>query len=285
MVFSPPRSLRGFVLSVAAAVVLLGCAQGAAHAQQKLDVAYRATLSGLTVGNGTLLLDLSQNRFSVSAKGRAAGLMRMFGGGDGEGAAQGSITGKKLITATYAHTIRTHKKVQSINMTLASGNVKQLEISPPLEPDNDRVPITDALKRGVVDPASAGIIPAAGANGVGPEACAQKIPVFDGRLRFDLTLAYKREESVHAEGYRGPAVVCRVTFEPLGGHDNGKAAIKYLRANREIELWFAPIAGTPFLALFRISLPTPLGPAVLQATRFAATAGSTRAGKLDARMQ
>jgi membrane protein DedA with SNARE-associated domain len=35
-----------------------------------------------------------------------------------------------------------------------------------------------------------------------------------------------------------------------------------------MDIWFAPIAGTRFLAPFRISLPTVIGMAVLQADQF-----------------
>ncbi|MBN8919845.1 MAG: DUF3108 domain-containing protein, partial [Rhizobiales bacterium] len=93
-------------------------------------------------------------------------------------------------------------------------------------------------------------------------------PNFDGRLRFDLKLAYKRTEPISAEGLSGTAVVCRVTFEPLGGHVKERFAIRFLRENRDMEAWFAPIAGTGFLAPVRIYVPTLLGPAVLQVTRF-----------------
>jgi hypothetical protein len=36
----------------------------------------------------------------------------------------------------------------------------------------------------------------------------------------------------------------------------------------DMEAWMAPIAGTRVLAPFRITLPTPLGPALLEADQF-----------------
>jgi hypothetical protein len=294
MVVKPRHGWRGFLLATAcAAAAWPGAAnparaedKGAEKRPEKFEATYKATLAGLAVGTGTLVVDISRNRYTAVASGKTLGLMRALSGGTGEGSAQGSITGKKLLATGYSHAIK-GKKLQVVKMLLAGGNVKQVAVEPEPKPSDDTgvVELTDAHKHGVVDPLSAGIVPAAGANGVGPEACAHKLPIFDGRMRFDLKLAYKRQETVQAEGYRGPAVVCSVTFEPIGGYNKEKFTIKYLREARDMELWLAPVAGTPFLAPYRIYVPTLLGAGVLQATRFVTAPAPPRAGGVDARAQ
>ena len=69
-------------------------------------------------------------------------------------------------------------------------------------------------------------------------------------------------------GYQGPVAVCSVSYRPISGHRPGRAAIKYLMAAHDIEMWLAPIAGTRILVPFRISVPTFIGRANLQATQF-----------------
>ena len=97
----------------------------------------------------------------------------------------------------------------------------------------------------------------------------RSVSVFDGRLRYDLQLAYKRMEKVKADkGYAGPAVVCAVFFSPVAGFDPSRSAIKYLTKLRDIEIWLAPIAGTRVLVPYRVQGPTPVGQAVLEATQF-----------------
>src|SRR5262249_26539212 len=89
------------------------------------------------------------------------------------------------------------------------------------------------------------------------------------RMRYNLQFAYKRMEQVKAEkGYEGPAVVCSVTFVPLAGYVPHRAAIKYLVAQRDMEIWLAPIALTRVLVPFRVSIPTPIGTGVMQARQF-----------------
>ena len=88
-------------------------------------------------------------------------------------------------------------------------------------------------------------------------------------MRYDLKLDFKRMETVKAEkGYQGPVVVCAIYFTPIAGYIPDRPVIKYLAAQRNIEIAFAPIAGTRILVPFRMVIPTPLGPAMLEATQF-----------------
>ena len=76
-------------------------------------------------------------------------------------------------------------------------------------------------------------------------------------------------ERVKSEkGYDGPVVVCSVRFQPISGHRPSRSAIKYLMAQRDIEVSLAPVAGTRVLVPYRITVPTALGAAVLEATEF-----------------
>jgi Protein of unknown function (DUF3108) len=70
------------------------------------------------------------------------------------------------------------------------------------------------------------------------------------------------------KGYSGPVVVCSVYFSPLGGYIPSRATIRYLKSQRNMEVWLAPIAGTRVLVPFRAQGPTPIGEAIMEATQF-----------------
>ncbi len=113
----------------------------------------------------------------------------------------------------------------------------------------DRIPVTDADRRGVFDPMTS-MLNRVGGDGdpVTPEACNRKVAVFDGRVRYDLHSEFKRMETVKADrGYAGPAVVCAVYFTPISGYVPNRPAIKYLIELRDAEVWLAPISGTRVL--------------------------------------
>jgi hypothetical protein len=80
-------------------------------------------------------------------------------------------------------------------------------------------------------------------------------------------------EHVKAEkGYEGPAVVCAVYFVPVAGYVPTRMAIKYLAKQRDMEVWLAPVAATRVLVPFRVSIPTPIGLGLMQATQFVSVA-------------
>src|SRR4029450_13788931 len=131
-----------------------------------------------------------------------------------------------------------------------------------------RILVTSEHKKGVVDPMTSSLVRVPG-NGelLGPDACRGGSSIFDGRLRYDLKLDFKRMETVKADkGYHGPAVVCAVYFTPVAGYIPDRPVIKYLAGERRMEIVLVPIAGTRILVPFRMTIPTPFGPAVLEAT-------------------
>jgi hypothetical protein len=132
--------------------------------------------------------------------------------------------------------------------------------------------VTDAHRNGVIDPMTAAIASVSGTGEtVTADACKRKLAIFDGRQRADIDLVFKRIQNVKADkGYQGPVVVCQVLYNPVAGHRPERSAIKFLIAQRDMELWFAPIAGTRLLAPYRFSVPTPFGLGTLQATYFVA---------------
>jgi hypothetical protein len=247
---------------------------GGANAQGRLDAHYVATLAGMQIGKGAWVIEIGDDQFSATASGMTTGLLRVFATGDGNGTARGTVRGDNLVPTLYVSTINNDKKVEELKIVMSAGNVKDLAVEPPTTPHPDRVPLTDAHRRGIVDPMSATLIRVPG-NGdtVSPDACHRTLPVFDGRMRFDLQLSFNRIEQVHAQkGYQGPVAVCGIRFVPVAGHVPERPAIKYLAAQHDMEMWLAPIAGTRVVVPYKVSIPTPLGRGVLEATQFVTTA-------------
>jgi hypothetical protein len=245
-------------------------AGGVADAQGKLDARYTASLAGIPVGRGAWALDIREDQYTAAASGTTTGLLKVFASGFGTSASSGNVANGQLVPRVYAATITANKKKDEVEMAIEHGAVKDYTVNPPSPPDPERVPIMDAHRRAVSDPMTASLVRVSGnADPLGPDACQRSAPIFDGRMRYDLKMAFKRMDKVRAEkGYQGPVVVCSVYFSPLAGHIPSRSVIKYLTSSQDIEVWLAPIAGTRVLVPFRISIPTPLGLGVLEATQF-----------------
>jgi hypothetical protein len=258
---------------------------GSAHAQGRLDARYVVTLAGLPIGRGNWTIDIGDDQYVATASGKTTGLLRMIANGEGISAARGRVSHGNLVPATYASTIKTDTYTEDMRITLAAGNVKELSIEPPSPPQPDRLPVSEAQRRGVMDPMSSTLNYVVGSGQLlAPAACNYKVSVFDGRMRYDLKLAYKRMDTVRADkGYAGPAVVCSLYFVPIAGYIPTRRAIKYLVAQRDMESWLVPIAGTRLMAPFRVTIPTPLGMGVLEATEFVTAAVPSHASAANTR--
>jgi hypothetical protein len=260
-------SIRSALLSAA-----LALAPQLAGAQTKLDARYVVTLAGVTLGKGAWAIEISDDQYTAAASGATTGLLRIFSSGQGTSAVRGAVVNGRLVPGNYAATITQDDETETLRILVAGGNVKEFSITPqPPPPGPDRIPVTEAHLRGVTDPMSASLLRVPG-NGdpVSPEACNNHtVSIFDGRMRYDLQLAYKRMERGLDKIYQGPVVVCAIYFRPIAGYRPERAALKYLIAKRDMEVFLAPIAGTRVLVPFRFTLPTPIGTGVMQATQFA----------------
>jgi hypothetical protein len=260
-------------------VVFLADARHTVTAQGRLEAEYVATLTGIPIGRGTWVIDISEDEFTAAANGGTAGLLRIFASGTGMGAARGTIAGGRMVPLNYTATVTTKDRIDDVRMAFAGASVKDFTVEPPVGPNPDRIPVTDADRHNVVDPMVSTMNYVAGsADLLSPQSCIRKVSVFDGRLRYDLNSEFKRMETVKAsKGYQGPVIVCAIYFTPVSGYVPNSTTIKYLASIRDAEAWMAPIAGTRVLVPFRFSIPTPIGVGALQATQFLTVAKPPRA--------
>lgn len=271
--------LPRLTMAGAALIAALAGMAAPAQAQGRVEAKYEASLAGIPVGKGTWAIDIGEDQYSAAATGGTAGLLKAFSGGSGFGQAQGRVVAGTLSPTNYSATTTSAKKSEVIKMLIALGYVKEFSIEPEPPEDPERIKVTDAHRRNVIDPMTGSLLRV---NGTGellaPDSCRTGTAIFDGRMRYDIKLDYKRMEQVKAEkGYHGPAIVCAVYFTPIAGYVPDRAAIKYLAAQRNMEAWLVPVAGTRVLVPYRVTIPTPLGQAMLEATEFVTTATPARA--------
>ena len=166
------------------------------------------------------------------------------------------------MSTSYSATTTTSKKSEAIHIMLANGNVKEFGIEPEPPVDADRIPVTDAHRRGVYDPMTGSMLRVPGtadplAPGGLPRRRRRSSTAACATTSSSTSSAWKRCKA--EKGYHGPVVVCAIYFTPVAGYIPDRPVIKYLAAQRNIEIAFAPIAGTRILVPFRMTIPTPLG--------------------------
>lgn len=253
------------LIASAFATMLLAGIGTQAHAQT-LKVNYDLSLAGLSIGKVDLSSTFTGPKYELQGNVKMTGLVRLFTGGKGFANASGTIAGAQLQPRDFAVTSKSSKEQRTIRMGLASGNVKDLEINPPVEPKSDRVPVKDADKKGVIDPLSALIMPAVASKSLTDEAnCNRTLPVFDGATRQDVILTYGETKNVELPGYSGPVLVCNARWVPIAGHRTERPATKFMQDNTDMNVWLAPVEGQRVLFPIRVSVRTMVGMGELEA--------------------
>jgi hypothetical protein len=284
MIFHP-RALRTGILTTGFAALMAAALGGHAWAGGNLDASYTVSFGRIRVGEITATFVLGDKEYTISARGRAGGLMKALVDGEGSFSTRGTITGDHPVPTKFSSKLVSNAETSDVTMVLDEGSVKELVASPP--PSSSHVPVTEANRQGSVDPLTAMLFSAATeGDGLSQKACWRTLPIFDGQQRYDLKLAFKRRDKVTAEkGYAGPVVVCSLRYEPIAGHNASTTLVKYLSEGREMEIALAPVVGTRLLVPFRMSVVSMLANLMIEANRFEATAPALDSAVADPKAQ
>ena len=270
-----PADLARAAAKLLAALICLLPAASPARAQGKLKAHYAIAMTGVTVGEITWAVDIGDTLYSTTASGKASGVLSVLVNGEGAVAAQGGLAPDRLSPSSYTSTITDDDGTIKLQMSFADGAATET-ITPQPPVYADRLPVTDADRRGIADPLSAVLIPTKlGGGTMAASDCNRTLKIFDGRRRYNLVLSFARMDKVAVErGYSGPILVCGVVLQPIAGYRANSMIVKYVAGRRDMELWFAPIAGTSLIAPLRVLMPTLIGTLKIQADQFEATASA-----------
>jgi hypothetical protein len=144
------------------------------------------------------------------------------------------------------------KKARSLEMAFDKTGVSGVTFVPPDPPSKKAIPVTQEQLRNVLDPLS-GVMALSLGNIARP--CEQKLPIFDGKQRFDLIFS----PTGRFEG--GGGQVCRVRLIPISGHKQGEGADSVISGNIEVVL--RPVPKANIVIPYRVTVPTIIGAAVL----------------------
>jgi len=253
-------------------VVLLGAAVTAASftvaaRADGLRATYAISLAGLSVGDASLDVSSTGRAYHAELAMRLSGVAGLLTGARGAAVSAGSIIGTRPVPSSYAIITSNGHASRTVRMALHGGNVATVQVKPPLDIAEDRVPVTGANKLNVMDPISALVMPAPHPERpLDPSGCDRRLAVFDGVARFDVALAYARTGAVSLPGYSGPALTCSARYKPIAGHRASLRSTSYMAENRDMEISLAPIGGSTLLVPVRIAVRTLFGMLEIEAT-------------------
>jgi hypothetical protein len=250
------------------ATLALGLGTAAARADD-FRARYSVSLIGFHIGEVSAEGSVGPANYRIDLNAKLTGIAAWVSNVKLALASSGALRKAGPAPSNYATTTANSLGSRTVRMSLDSGNVKAVEIFPPFEDKEGRIPVSEANKRNIVDPMSALImLVPEGQPLVGPAACNRNIPVYDGYVRFDVQLRYAGVKDVSVDGYSGPVSVCSARYIPISGHKRDSKSTKFMAENRDIEAWLAPVPRAHAVLPLHVALMTLAGAAVIDAVEF-----------------
>ncbi len=255
---------RALTAALVPAVLLLSCAATVAPAFAGERQPVPAHVNALYRISFTALGDIGYFRFKSNIDGEAytlsgeAKIDTTIFKYDGKMSSAGAVPAAHTQPADYKFSFKQKvlfgkKQAKSVDMTFNDGAVRNVTLVPPDEPWRKVVPVTPAHLKSVLDPLS-GVMALSLGNLAEP--CEQRLPIYDGRQRFDI---------VFTPSGRPPEVkgdhVCRVHLVAISGQKKGEGAADVV--NGDIELVLRPVPNANVIIPFKVTVPTIIGSAVL----------------------
>jgi hypothetical protein len=177
------------------------------------------------------------------------------------------VGGGRPVPSSFAVNSRSSSDHRTIRMDMSGGSVSSVSIEPPLDDRPDRIPVTAAHKRNVMDPVSALLMPALSRDTASAANCNRTLPIFDGGARFDISLRYGETRTVDKPGYKGPVIVCNARYDAIAGHRE-RRSVKFMEENQDMSVWLAPVEGARVLVPVRIAVRGTSGQVIIELARW-----------------
>jgi hypothetical protein len=185
------------------------------------ETTLKGELAGLDIGRIFLTVEVTDKGYAVDYKMEQRGVARWFSDGEAEANASGLFGDEGRIAASYYynHDYDGEDDQQRTELVRSVGDSRYRLWSLPEYSFRQSVP--EELARGAVDPLGGLVAVAFTPVGQGEEPCNRRVPVLDGRRRFDLVMEPDGVVDVKKNGpgrYKGEAFRCRLMQEKVAGY-------------------------------------------------------------------
>ena len=252
----------------AAATALLGIAIALPITAPAADAAgsaaasarYRISYGNIPVGHADTSVRVEANGgYGIGTTFSSGGIAKLLKTTEGRADARGSLGGTAPTPDAFSLAYRQGDRQRSRDIAFSGGGVASVNVQPAKPIPN---PATAAQLARAIDPASALLVRA---PDDGAAVCNRTVPVFDGRARLDLRMAYRTTAKFRAKGWRGKVHVCSIAMTPIAGVK--PKSERAMREMRGASVAFAQLPGTDAWLAVELTVPASIGTVTARATR------------------
>jgi hypothetical protein len=242
-----------------------GAAAETSPARARLVATYDVSLAAFSLGELQLKVRFDGPSYQMKGRGDFSLFLGRTYKSGGTAASTGRLRNAGPESASFMVSYEGGDKDEERRISFNGGAVEDVTIIPPNKPSKKRVPVTKQQLQDVLDPLSAAFLHMQTGNSV----CNDTMPVFDGRLRYDIVLTPKRVDELPGDapkGLSGPVHVCAVKFVPVSGHKPDNAAIEYLSKTDRLEARLVRLPKGNLYVPYWVGVPTIIGSAAVTLT-------------------
>ena len=194
-------------------IAVLALVRSATAQDYSVDLGYEVRYGPLRVVSMELTSEVAGDRYRATTAFKTEGLYGLLFPWHAESESQGRREGALLQPCWHRADGVYRSERRTVAIDYQPDGAVDAHVTPPPE-DKVRDAVPEALQRATVDPLTAGLL------AVGAE-CQGRLPVFDGRRRYDLRLEELAPAMVPESSgalYEGSARRCRATVEARAGY-------------------------------------------------------------------
>ena len=193
-------SARHAVVGLGAALALLGSAAGSASPATahtwpaNVHALYEVSFNGFNVGTFDFEAQAEQDSYTVIGNASLSILLGAFTW-DGFTRSFGMLASQAPKPASFSFDFKSNVKPGTTQMAFSDGEVTNVVNLPVPDSKVETIPLREQHRKGVLDPLTA-IMAVLRAPASSSNPCDRRMPIFDGKERFDLILSPKGEAKI-----------------------------------------------------------------------------------------
>jgi hypothetical protein len=260
-----PSNVRSVLAGLALALAASTSALANDGWPARVSATYEVEFSGVAIGSFDFTSTTNGQSYVANGGGK---LSLLFGAlkWAGNAEASGRIAADGAHPQKFGFGYKSSNKSGSTNMSYTGNTITSVVHDTNKPPKEGTIPVQPQHLVNVLDPMSALLAMSKGTTG---NPCARRIPIYDGRARYDLVLSPKGTVQLSEQRPSGQPItgyVCRVKYVPIAGHKPDEESGAMAKSN-DIEIVLRPIPSANVFVPYRITVPTMAGNAVLKAKR------------------
>jgi hypothetical protein len=236
--------------------------EATAVAGSQLQMAMTLYAGGVTLGKVDLDATIRGDQYHAVSNLETGGMVNAFWQAQIQATSTGTVAPKNFHPALYDsfYTGRADKK-QEVSLTYDAGGPAKLYAEPSYPLTGYEVP--PEQKKATFDPLSAITYFVSGVGATGESPCDVRLPVYDGRRRYDVNFVKVKDTTVSMDNglYKGKALLCQIRYKQISGY---KPRVLKDGANfPEINVWVgvfpSAITGRNYVVPLRVWASTDYG--------------------------